>query len=373
MSWIPRFPEVKEGLHLTNGSFGSLISTGGLGSLLSLLTVGHIVHKFGVKVVMQISAFVIALSLIALVHTNSILVFLIATIVLGAAISGLHISISSQGFYYQDRTGKLVITQLSGIWSAGALVTAVLAGLLIDRLSLKAHITILALTVLFLMLLTINKLTENLIKPNTEPDKEYHFRDLFKDFHFDKLITGGLLCAISLEFAIGDWAAIFTKEEAGIKGGLNTLPYILFTLTMIIGRLSANRLLAKYTIEKLVRRGAILSGMSFAITIFLSRVLNESHKGIALLILCVGFSVAGLGSSFLTPIFMSAANARTPLPSSVVVGHIGLVNNCLIFGLRWLIAWIAQFFSLSIALAIPALALLLVPYFAKATKSIKSV
>ncbi len=373
MSWIPRFPEVKAGLHLTNGSFGSLISTGGLGSLLSLLTVGHIVHKFGVKIVMQISAFLIAFSLIALVHTNSILVFLILAILFGAASSGLHIAISSQGFYYQDRTGKLVITQLSGIWSAGVLVTAILAGLLIDRLSLKAHIIILASTVLFLMLLAITKLTENLIKPNTEPDQEYHLRNLFKDFHFDKLITGGLLCGVSLEWVIGDWATIFTKEEAGIKGGLSTLPYILFILTMIIGRLSANRLFAKYTIEKLVRRGAILSGVSFTITIFLSRALNESHKGAALLILCIGFSVAGLGSSFLAPIFMSAANARTPLPSSVVVGHIGVVNNSLMFGFRWVIAWIAQFFSLSIALAIPALMLLAVPYFAKAVKSIKSV
>jgi len=45
MSWIPRFPEVKEALKLTNGGFGSLISTGALGSLISLLTVGYVVHK----------------------------------------------------------------------------------------------------------------------------------------------------------------------------------------------------------------------------------------------------------------------------------------------------------------------------------------
>ena len=36
MSWVPRFPEVKAALHLTNGGFGSLISSGAIGSLLSL-------------------------------------------------------------------------------------------------------------------------------------------------------------------------------------------------------------------------------------------------------------------------------------------------------------------------------------------------
>ena len=33
MSWVPRFPEVKAALHLTNGGFGSLISSGAIGSV----------------------------------------------------------------------------------------------------------------------------------------------------------------------------------------------------------------------------------------------------------------------------------------------------------------------------------------------------
>jgi len=44
MSWIPRFPEVKANLKLTNGEFGSLVSMGALGSLVALLTIGHLVE-----------------------------------------------------------------------------------------------------------------------------------------------------------------------------------------------------------------------------------------------------------------------------------------------------------------------------------------
>ena len=38
MSWVPRFPEVKANLQLSNGQFGSLLSLGSIGNLtLSLI------------------------------------------------------------------------------------------------------------------------------------------------------------------------------------------------------------------------------------------------------------------------------------------------------------------------------------------------
>ena len=55
MSWVPRFPEVKANLQLSNGQFGSLLSLGSIGNLTSLLIVGHLVHKFGARQIMQIA------------------------------------------------------------------------------------------------------------------------------------------------------------------------------------------------------------------------------------------------------------------------------------------------------------------------------
>jgi MFS family permease len=80
MSWIPRFPEIKEALKLTNGGFGSLISTGALGSLISLLTIGHVVHRIGVKRVLYTASFFLMATLIILTTVNSSLIFFIANI-----------------------------------------------------------------------------------------------------------------------------------------------------------------------------------------------------------------------------------------------------------------------------------------------------
>ena len=370
MAWLPRFAELKANLGLSNGEFGSLISTGAIGSLISLMSVGHLVHKYGVKIVMQLATLALALSMITLVQTQSTFLFLIVNIVLGGSISAFHISINSQGFSFQDRNMRQVITQLSGVWSTGALATSIVAGLLVDRISLALHVTVLSIAVFIAMNYVINAMTPSLIKANVNPEKDYKFSDLFRGFEIDTVVSAGLICAIMLEFSIGDWASIFVKEDMNIVGGLNTLPYILFTLAMIVGRLTVHHLFAKHSIEKLAKLGSVTAGLAFLASIFSVNAIGTDNQGAVLIILSVGFSIAGVGSSFLGPSFMSAANARSKHPSAVVIGQIGVTNIILVFIMRWVIAWTAQLTSLTLALAIPALMLLTVPLYAKVLKQV---
>jgi len=369
MSWVPRFPEVKAHLGLSNGGFGSLISLGSIGNATALLTVGHLVHKYGAKKIMQVASFALAISIIALTQTSSSFIFLIFVIVQGAGISAFHISINSQGFSYQDRTKKQVITLLSGYWSSGALITSVVAGLLVDFVSIQIHILAVAIFSLIVMLRVISTMTPNLVKPNENPESDFKLSETFRGFNFDVLISGGLLCAIMLEFAIGDWAAIFVKEDMGILSGIHTLPYILFTLTMILGRLNFHRLLDRYTMQQLARVASVVSSTSFLIGIAAVTFVGQSNNAITLVILSVSFAFAGIGSSFLGPSMMNAANARSRFPASVVIGQIGVINISLVFVMRWVIAWTAEATTLSIALCIPAMMLLAVPYFAKVFKT----
>ena len=369
MSWLPRFPEVKANLALSNGEFGSIVSLSAVGSLVALFTVGHLVHNFGAKLVMRIAAVSMAISLILLTNTSSTLVFLVTIIIHAAGISAFHVSINAQGFSFQDRTLRHVVTLLSGFWSSGALDTAVVSGLLVDWISLEIHILVLSLLVLIIMLITITKLNESLVKPNQNSETDYKITDLFKGFRIDGMVSGGLICAIFLEFSVGDWAAIFVKEDIGIKGGAHTLPYILFTFAMIAGRLTIHHLYSKFSMEFLVKSASLVSGFSFLIGILATRIIGVENKTISLIILSITFTIAGLGSSFLGPSIMNAANIRSSSPSSVVIGQMGVINNIAVWILRLVIAWTAQVFSLSLALLIPALLLLTVPFFAKIFKN----
>jgi MFS family permease len=369
MSWVPRFPEVKANLQLTNGEFGSLVSMGAFGNLVALLTVGHLVHKFGARWILHIGAFLLGVSLVFLTHSTSSLLFLVFIIIQGGSISAFHISINSQGFFFQDRTKKQVITLLSGFWSSGALISSMIAGLLVDRVALGTYSNFLAIFCFILMSYIIHRLAPNLVKADVNPESDHRARDMFKGFKIDKQVSAALLLVIMLEYAVSDWAAIYVKEDMKIVGGIHTLPYILFTLAMIVGRLNLHNLLPHYTIDFLVVRASLLSGLSFIAGILAVSIAGTSNQTLVIIILSISFTIAGLGSSFLGPSVMNAANARSKFPSSVVIGQIGVINISLVFVVRWVIAWTAQATSLTFALLIPAVMLLTVPYFAKIFKN----
>ncbi len=365
MSWVPRFPEVKANLQLTNGEFGSLVSMGAIGNLVALLTVGHLVHKYGAKWMLHAGSLLLAVSLVFLTHSTSSLVFLIFIILQGLAISAFHISINAQGFHFQDRTKKQIITLLSGFWSSGALISSIIAGFLVDRVALGTYSNALAIFCFIAMSYIIVRISPNLVKADANPDSDHRARDMFKGFSIDKQVSAALLLVIMLEYAVSDWAAIFVKEDMKIAGGIHTLPYILFTLAMIVGRLNLHNLLPRYSIDYLVVRASLLSGLSFIAGIIAVTLVGTSNKTLVIIVLSISFTFAGLGSSFLGPSVMNAANTRSKFPSSVVIGQIGVINITLVFVVRWVIAWTAQATSLTIALLIPSIMLLTVPYLAK--------
>jgi MFS family permease len=368
MSWIPRFPDFKDRLGLTNGQFGSIISLGNVGGFISLLTVGHIVHKLGSYKVLIASTFSLYIGFILLAHVSSSLIFIPVLISVGYSISAFHISLNSQAFDSQTRSTKPMIVKLHGIWTIGAVSTGLVSGFLIGRVSATVQLDVVYLLVLLLTIRSINKLRSIALPPQIEDD-HYSVKRIITSIRVDRLIAGGMICAIFLEITMGDWSNIFAREYLGIKGGLITLPYILFMSAMIAGRLGISRIITRMPINRAANIGAVTGGTFFLIGIAASILFGDTHKYWAFAIFSLGCFIAGLGTSFITPSFFNAASSRSSLPSSVVIGQVGLINNFLIFGGKWVIAWTAQFTSLAVALLIPAIMALSIPFFSKALLS----
>jgi MFS family permease len=368
MSWIPRFPDFKEQLGLTNGQFGSIISLGNVGAFISLLSVGHIVHKLGSYKVLMASNFLLYLGFVSITSISSSFIFIPVVILVGFSSSAFHIAVNSQAFDSQTRITKPIVVKLHGIWAMGAVITGLVSGFLIGRISASMQLNIIYVIVFLLTIKYINKLRPIALLPRLEND-HYSVMQIFKSLRFDRLIAGGMICAIVLEVAMGDWSNIFAREYLGIKGGLITLPYILFMSAMITGRLSISRIIDRMPVNRAANIGAVTGGTFFLIGVLASILFGDTHKYWAFGLFSFGCLVAGLGTSFITPSFFNAASARSAFPSAVVIGQIGLINNFLIFGGKWVIAWTAQFTSLAVALLIPAVMALSTPLFSKALLS----
>jgi len=370
MAWVPRFPEVKAHLGLQNGAFGSLMSTGSIGAFFGLLTVGHIIHRFGAFRVTVISIGLLFTSLGLLVHVQSSFIFLILNILFGFGITAVHVCLNSQGFHFLERSKINLITSTAGYWSAGSLTTAIVSGLLVGRVGLITHIDVLCAVLAISMIAIVIRLKSVLLESNTDSESDYSIKQIFTGFRIDWPVSLGMACVVYLEFALGDWGTIFTKDRLDVSGGLSTAPFIIFTAMMIVGRLLVHRLQERNPIDLLVKRAALLAGFGFGSLIIIATVMPASLKWWSYSLFIVAFAIAGLGSSFAGPAFFAAANRRSSQPSAVVVGQFGVVNNVLLFGIKWIVAWTIQFTgSIALAMMIPTVMMLATVFFVSSLKA----
>ena len=370
MSWIPRFPEVKAHLGLSLGEFGTLISTSAFGGVVSLFLTGHLVHKYGIKRVILTNIWIMGTAYFFIVRTESSGIFLICNIAIGFSTSAYHICINAQGFDAMARVKELTVARLHGMWSLGTLLTAIFSGFILNYISISWHVGGLAVVATVVLTSIVQRLNPVLIKPNKNEEEHLPLKTLFTSFRIDWLVSGGFLSAVFIEFATGDWSAIFAKERIGVSPGLAALPYVVFMIAIITGRLNSGKLAKRFHVQRMIRFLAILGGGGFLVFLAITVHIPAEYKVIALVTTCIAFAFAGIGSSVITPSFFAAANQRSPLPSAVVIGQLGVINVFSAYVIRAVVAWTAQFTgSLAIALTIPALMLIAASYFARAVKA----
>ena len=358
IAWIPRLPEIKANLQLSNGEFGTILSLGAVGSILSLLTTGHLVHRFGTRKALIVSATLLFGSISLLGHMTAVWQFVLVNIVFGAGISAFNISVNSQAFHEQELDGANLLPRMHGTWSAGALSTVILSGFLAGRVPLSVHLDVLALVGYAVTLLLIRKFESAFMPGNNEMQKKFSIRTPFASFKVNWIIALGLIGAVGLEQATGDWITVFSKQELHMGVGISTVPYLLFVAAMITGRLSVHRLVKHVSLDYLVRTFPLVGGITFIVAANTGVLLGRDHPLLGFLIVVFGTFISGLGLSFLAPTFVDAANRLTSVPGGIVLGQLSLVNTFAIFLLKSVIAWTAQVSSIAVALIIPSLLLI---------------
>jgi MFS family permease len=365
MALAPRTPDLKANLGVNNGSFGTLLSTASLGSIVILLIGGHIVHHIGAKRAMQIGSTVIAASFTILVHTTSPVIFVIFNILGGGAISIYHIASSGHALHRQDEVGRVIVPKLHGSWGLGAMSTAGLAFLLTSRVSIAWHISILMLIVWLLTQFTIQKLTPT-FHTNTGGDDKYELTSL-KQFKFkvNWFLSIGFFCASIMEFTIADWATLFGKEVLGMSQSTSALNYLVYLLGLIIGRFSIGWALNHGSESFWIKTAGGVGGGGFISLLLISTSIHDSQPTLAYALNFLAFLIGGLGSSFLAPIFFAIAGRLSNGQNSIAVGRLSFMNTLLIFNSKFILAWVVQLSSITVALVIAGAFMLMLLHFGK--------
>jgi len=152
------------------------------------------------------------------------------------------------------------------------------------------------------------------------------------------------------EGAMGDWAAVYLREDLGTGAGYAALGFAGFSLAMAAGRFLGDRVVRRHG-----GRAVLYAGAGVASTVLTTGLLaGEPWAAVA------GFSGVGLGLANAVPILFRAAGKISGIRHELAIAAVSTAGYCGFLAGPPVIGLIAEQLGLAAGLGLVALALAIV-------------
>jgi MFS family permease len=343
---VPRLPDLKASLGLSNTAFGTAIGAYGLGALVLGLLGGVLVRRFGSRRVAWVSTVAIAGNLVLIGLAPSWLAFACVLAVAGALDAYADIGANAHGLRVERLYGRSILNSLHGVWSigavAGGIMGAAAAGLGVE---VAVHLAIAA--ALFAgFAVVVSRFLLRGPDAVAPPAARRGLRLVGSG-----VLAFGLIAAMAqiMEEATATWGSIYLRGELGAAAAVGGLGFIALQSTQTVGRLLGDRVVTRFGDRAVARAGALLAGGAMTVALLV--------PGVAVTIVAFGLVGAGIGT--LIPAGLRGADAL--LPNGMGLMLVGTVLRLAVLVAPPLIGVVADAESLRVALlVIPGAALLVV-------------
>lgn len=343
----PLFPFIKAQVGANEGQFGLILLCLGLGSIIAMPITGVISARYGAKPMILLGGFGLVAFLPVLVFAPSQIVLGGALFFFGASLGTIDVAMNVHGAEIEGIEKRPLMSNFHAQFSIGGFFGAGLVTLLLS-LGVEFHIAAIIGAALTLLAMIFSR-SGLMAVSGEEPEP----------FTFPKgiVLLLALLAGITflVEGAVLDWGALLiidqelaAKENAGIG-------YILFSIAMVIARLSGDRIITALGGFKVLLLGGLLTILGIA-TVLLAPLPLLAQSG---------FILIGLGAANLVPIIFSAAGRQTIMPPSLAVASVTTTGYAGILLGPALVGFAANVSSLSTAFWLLAILMAVIPLTAK--------
>ncbi|MGB3634351.1 MAG: MFS transporter [Rubrobacteraceae bacterium] len=311
-SWFVRIPAIQQELGLSEGLLGLALLAAAIGALASMPLTGALVSRFGSRRIVGVTSLVLSFSVVLPALAPGLLLLAPAVAVVGAANGALDVSMNSQAVAVEKRYGRPIMSSFHAAFSFGGLGGAVLGGLVASAgVEPLTHFSAVAVLCSFAAIVTYRQLL---------PDSADAAEDGAPAFARPTRALLGLgaisFCVLLGEGAMSDWSAVYLSGPLETGPGFAAAGYAAFSLTMALGRLFGDGLIARFGPARLVRLCGALAAIGLGVA------LAVAQPVVAL----VGFACAGIGFSIVFPAALSAAGrtkGMAPGPALAAVSTAG--------------------------------------------------
>ena len=352
---VPRFPEIKAGLALSNTEFGSAIAAYGLGALVLGLLAGYLVHRWGSTRIAPLSTIGICVNLVLLAVAPSWLALAAILLIAGSLDAIADVANNAHALRVERAYSRSILNSLHGLWSVGAVaggaMGAAAAGL---GVPLVWHLSVAA-----ALFAGVAVVASRFVLTGRDEDDGRAATTRYRPFGGSArmriartVVALGLIAAMAqvMEDTTAAWSAVYLRENLNTVAAVAGFGFIALQGLQTVGRLAGDRLVTRFGDRIVARAGVTLAGSAMAVALAIETPAAT----------IVGFGVVGLGIGTLIPASLRTVNDVPGMPRGVGLTLVGTIERLAMLVAPPLVGLVADAAGLRVGLAAIPLAALVV-------------
>jgi len=304
---LPRYPEIKDSLALSNAELGTAVAAFPFGALLAGLTASTLVRRFRSSRVASVGMVAVAIGILLAGLAPNAALLAGALFLAGACDAVVDVAQNAHALRVQRRYGRSILNSFHATWSAGAVLGGLMgsgaAGLAIP---LPVHLGMSAALFIVVALVALRFLLPGPEDADREPTPRMRLRSRAAGQAGLLLLVLGVLASAGalIEDSGASWGAVYLSGSLGAAAAVAGLGFVALQALEFLGRLIGDRVVDRFGQRATARGGAtiVVLGMGLAL----------AFPSVPLTI--VGFGLAGIGVATLIPATMHAADELPGLP-----------------------------------------------------------
>ncbi|MGS2640743.1 MFS transporter [Streptosporangium sp. G12] len=326
-SMTVRIPALSDKLGLSEASVGATLLVWGLGALITMQSMRGVMTRFGSRSILRVAAPLTAITLALLAVAPSFPLALAASGLFGMAFGAVDVAMNAQGSVVERAYGRPLMNGLHAGWCVGAIAAGLLGTAAIAAgLSITVHLILVALLALPAAALLSRSYLPEPVRASRRPaeGRSTAGRRMPPVVYLLGVIA---FCAFMVEGTVADWNGLYLRNVLGAPEALAALGYPIFEAGMLAGRLTGDRVRARFGARGMMVASGLATAATFAV------VLTAPTAPIAVsAMLFVGVAVATV-----SPMAMSLAGGATGDPGPAIaqtgaMGYAGLLLGPVIIG-----------------------------------------
>jgi MFS family permease len=320
-SLATRLPEVKDDFGLEDIHILLLLAAVALASGLGSLLAGWYAVRRGSAATFRRALVLASMTVVLPSLMPDVASLVLATCVYGVFLGAVDAAMNMQGVAVQDRYGRPIMTGFHAMWSAAAVLGAVLASVTLELdLGLFASMAVVSVVGLAVNALLLGTLLEHapIDEGLDRPDQQARLDQQSPHVPWwPVLLIAVPTTAMWLtDSATSVWSGIYLTDGLDTAASAAPIAYAAYQLVLLLVRLVGDRLVARYGAVRVIRASGLVSTVAVALVVWAP----------ALPVVYVGFGLLGGGLALVPPLSYVAAAHHDVEGGSTAVARINLAN-----------------------------------------------